>query len=299
MKTFFDCIPCFIRQALDAIRLATGDEVTHERVLRQVLRTASEMDFRQSPPVMGQYVHRLVRDLTWVEDPYREAKKRSNRIALAMVPELKGLVDGSPDPFETAVRLAIAGNVIDFGVKADVTSSDVRDAVWHALETPIDGDVQLFRDVVSRAERILYLADNAGEIVFDRLLLEQLPTERTTLAVKGASVLNDATMEDAGVAGLIGLVDVIDNGSDAPGTILEDCSDGFRQAFDGAELVIAKGQGNYETLSEVAKQLFFVLKVKCPVIAEDLGCRVGSHVLRRSRFAALAAIGEADDRRCK
>ena len=289
MRTFFECIPCFLRQALDAVRHVTQDEAVHERVLRQVLRAAADMDLRRSPPVMGQQVHRLIRDLTWAADPYRQAKERSNRLALTILAELEGRVEGSADPFETAVRLAIAGNVIDLGVKGGLDASDVHEAVRQALEAPLDGDLRPFRDAVARAIHVLYLADNAGEIVFDRLLIERLPRERTTVAVRGAPVLNDATMDDAEAAGLTGLVEVVANGSDAPGTVLEDCSDRFRQLFDAADLVIAKGQGNYETLSDVPKDVFFLLKAKCPVIAEDLGCRVGDLVLRRSLHAA--AVG--------
>jgi uncharacterized protein with ATP-grasp and redox domains len=143
--------------------------------------------------------------------------------------------------------------------------------------------VEAFRNAVSQAERILYLTDNAGEIVLDRLLIEQLPTEQVTVAVKGAPVINDATMEDALLAGLPRIVEVIDNGSDAPGTILEACSQAFRERFEDADLIVSKGQGNYETLSDSDKNIFFILKAKCPVIAKDLGCEVGAMILRRSR----------------
>jgi uncharacterized protein with ATP-grasp and redox domains len=135
---------------------------------------------------------------------------------------------------------------------------------------------------VNQAEKILDLADNAGEIVFDRLLIEQLPTEKVTLVVKGEPVINDATMEDAKVAGLTEIVKVIDNGSDAPGTIMESCSQRFLEHFEDSDLVIAKGQGNYETLSRVDKNIFFILKAKCPVIARDLGCKVGEMIIRRN-----------------
>ncbi|MCK4815836.1 DUF89 family protein, partial [bacterium] len=130
---------------------------------------------------------------------------------------------------------------------------------------------------------ILYLADNAGEIVFDRLLIEQLPYEKITVVVKGKPVINDATMDDAEFAGLTEIVEVFDNGSDAPGTILQDCSQTFRDRFEDADLVIAKGQGNYETLSEVDKDIFFLLKVKCFIIARDIDCEVGEMILQRSK----------------
>lgn len=289
MKTFFECIPCFIRQALDAVRLVTDNEAVHERVLRDVLRTASEMDLRQSPPVMGQHIHRLIRKLTGEADPYREKKDRFNRLALQMYPKLKARVDRSANPMETAIRLAIAGNLIDMGVNVHLDESHVRDATEHALGSPFDGDVEEFSDAVLGAGDILYLVDNAGEIVFDRLLIEQMPMEKLTVVVKGFPVINDATMIDAEAAGLTERVEVIDNGSDAPGTILYGCSDPFLRRFNKADLIIAKGQGNYETLSEVEKDIFFMLKAKCPVIARDLGCRVDSLVLRRSTHGVRVA----------
>ena len=282
MKTFFECIPCFVRQALDSVRLVTDDEVVHERLLREVLHATSEMDLRQSPPVMGQRIHRLIRSLTGQADPYREIKYRHNRLALELYPKLRAIVRDSDRPLETALRLAIAGNVIDLGANAGLDESCVSEVVEGALSAPLNGDVRAFVEAVSGARMILYLADNAGEIAFDRLLLEQMPVEKVTVAVRGAPVINDATMVDAQVAGVLGLVEVIDNGSDAPGTILEDCSPEFRRRFDQADLIVAKGQGNYETLGEVAKDIFFVLKVKCPVIARDLGCRLDSLIVWRS-----------------
>jgi uncharacterized protein with ATP-grasp and redox domains len=140
-----------------------------------------------------------------------------------------------------------------------------------------------FGKAVNESESILYLADNAGEIVFDRLLIEQMPTEKVTVAVKGSPVINDATIEDAIHAGLPQIVDVIENGSDAPGTILENCSQAFRDHFAKADLVVAKGQGNYETLSDVNKNIFFILKAKCPVISRNIGCEVGEMILQKTK----------------
>ena len=283
MRTYFDCIPCFIRQALNAARLATDDEQIHEKVVREVLRLAADLDMSQSPPSIGQQIHRLIRELVGKDDPYRKIKKRFNNLALILYPELRKQIVDSDDRLETAIRLAIAGNIIDFGVNNSLEESHVKEAISDSLSGYLDPkQIQGFKDAVNAAEKILYLADNAGEIVFDRLLIEQLPCEKVTVVVKGKPVINDATMEDAGVAGLTRIVEVIDNGSDAPGTILESCSEEFRRRFAEADLIIAKGQGNYETLSDVEKDMFFILKAKCPVIARDLGCEVGEMILRKS-----------------
>jgi len=283
MRTFLDCIPCFVRQALDATRFVTDDVRVHERVLREVLRAASEMDLSVTPPEMGLRIHRAIRELTGVADPYREVKERFNRAALALYPELKARVRAAADPLEAAARLAIAGNIIDFGVRSSIETAEVEALIHGALDAPLEGSVAPLRAALDEADRILFLADNAGEIVFDRLLIEELPLERVVVAVKGSPIINDATRADAEVAGLTDLVEVIDNGSDAPGTLLGVCSEAFRRRFEEADVVIAKGQANYETLSEADQDIFFLLQAKCAVIARDLGCPVGSFVLRRHR----------------
>ncbi|HIJ64348.1 MAG TPA: DUF89 family protein [Candidatus Hydrogenedentes bacterium] len=282
MRTYFDCIPCFVRQALDSVRRVTDDKAVQEQVLRETLGAIREMDYRASPPAMGREIHRCIRKRLGARDPYRAMKDQSNQRALELYPALKSKVARSTNPLETAVRLAIAGNIIDIAVKGDVGRVDVDEAIEHALTAPFDVDIDGFAEAVSAADTILYLTDNAGEIVFDRLLIEALPLNRVTIAVRGAPVINDATIEDARAAGITGLVDVIDNGSDVPGTILDTCSPAFRRQFEEADLAISKGQGNYETLSDERKNLFFLLKVKCPVIARDIGFDVGSLVLYRS-----------------
>lgn len=282
MKTYLDCIPCFLRQTLKAARLVTNDEAIHERLFNEILRAACTLDPHQPPPAMGQRIHRRVRELVCQGDPYAAAKERCNRLAWRCLPELRARVSVSDAPLDTAVRLAIAGNVIDMGVNATLTDAQITAAIDAAMGAPLNGDADALARAVNDADRILYLADNAGELVFDRLLLERLPLERVVVVVRGGPVINDATLADARVAGLLELVEVIDNGSDAPGTIVDDCSAAFRRRFDAADLIIAKGQGNFETLSDVQKDIFFAFMVKCPVIAREVGCNVGSLILRRS-----------------
>lgn len=284
MRTHFDCIPCIIRQALDAIRLINNDEKVHEQILREVLCLASKMDLNASPPAMAQKIHRVIRQLAETDDPYKLPKQRFNEFALKLFPKFQDFVSSSAKPFEKAVRLAIAGNIIDLGVKCSLGLSEAEKIIEQAMTEHFDmTDFKAFQDATDRAEDILYLADNAGEIVFDRPLLEQIGPSKITFAVKGAPVINDATIDDAEEAGITKLVEVVDNGDDAPGTILESCSHEFQRRFQEAELIIAKGQGNYETLSDVDKNIFFILRAKCPVIARDLNCPVGTLVLRKNR----------------
>ncbi len=282
MHTTLECIPCIVRQALEAAQFATDDVNVHEQVLRDVLRSASEMDLIQSPPLIAQRMHRRLRQLAGVADPYRDAKGRFNRMALDMLPDLTVRVARADDPLAMAIRLAIAGNVIDLAVNGALTETDARQAVAGAMHEPFHGDVHRLRLAIETAGEILYLADNAGEIVFDRLLIGQLPTERVTLAVRGGPVLNDATMADAQAVGMCDLVETIDNGSDVPGTILSDCSESFQQRFAAADLIIAKGQGNFETLSHEAANIYFLFKAKCPVVASQAGQPLGTHVLLHS-----------------
>jgi len=282
VRTSLDCLPCLVRQALDSGRLASPDPAVSEQLVRDVLARLAESDLRLSPPALAQVIHRRLRELIGVDDVYRPAKERLNRVALGLREELETALAAAEDPFDLAVRLAIAGNVIDLGVSGDVSESDVRQSVEQALREPVRGRVDDLCRSVERAGRILYLADNAGELVFDRLLIGQIGPERVTLAVRGAPVLNDATLEDARAAGLTGIVEVIDNGSDAPGTILEDCSPAFRRRFAEADLVLAKGQGNFESLVDEPSTIYFLFKVKCPVIAGRVGLPVGSQVVTRS-----------------
>lgn len=284
MRTYLDCLPCLVRQTIEAVRLASDDEALQESICRRVMDEMSRIDFHSSPPVMAQRIHRLLRRETGV-DPYREAKTQANRLALSLLPGLEKKVGDSPNPLDTAVRLAIAGNIIDMGVGFHPVFEEKHlfEAIDHALEAPFDGDIEAFSKAVDNAKSILYLLDNAGEIVFDRLLLKLLPREKIVAVVKGAPIINDATMEDAEKAGLPGLVRVVDNGSDGPGTILQDCSDEFLELFKDADLLIAKGQAHYETLSTEDRDIFFILKAKCPIVAHDLHCQVGDLVLRRSQ----------------
>ncbi len=279
MKTPIDCIPCFVRQTIDAARYVSNDLHIHENVLREILRSLTAIDLDQPPPVTGQWIHRRLRELTGNSDPYKEAKDRFNCFVAGLLPELKTRVISSRDPFETAVRLAIMGNVIDFGPKNSLTENDIRFNIVEALSGSFNFDIESLRNSVNNASNILYLADNAGEIFFDRILIEELPLDRVVLAVRGGPVINDATLDDAYTAELHKIVRVINNGSDAPGTILSDCSSEFRKCFKDADLIISKGQGNYESLSDIQANIFFLFRIKCSLVALHTGIEVGTNVL--------------------
>ena len=281
MKTSLECIPCFTRQAAEAIAQTVDDPPRRETLLRKILREISEADWQGSPPVIAQNMHRIIRRELDCRDPYYEIKQRMNATAQRILPALREAMENCPDRLEAAVRLAIGGNLLDAGAKTQIDIDDLpqhMNAIWNR---PLQGDVRALFKAAAEARHILYLADNAGEIFFDRVLIEALPPGKVTVFVRGAPIINDATLEDAMAAGLPEIAPVFDNGSDAPGTLLEDCSESFRTAFDQADMIIAKGQGNYETLSDTTRPVFFLFVVKCPVIAAQVGASVGTLIVKR------------------
>jgi len=278
MKTYLDCYPCFLRQALEAARMAGAGERQQKAVLDRVLDVLGQIEPSSTPPEIGDRVHRIVRQEVSNSDPYRAAKEAGTRQALALYPRLKSLLAEANDPLEVGVRLSIAGNIIDLAAFGEY---DLWSTVERVLAQPFAiNDGVALREALSGAGQVLYLADNAGEAVFDRVLIKALDMP-VIYAVKGGPILNDATREDALAAGVDQVAEVTSTGSDAPGTILDRCSEKFRRLYDEARLVIAKGQANYETLSEEGTKVFFLLQAKCPVIARDVGVPVGSIVLRQ------------------
>ncbi len=197
-----------------------------------------------------------------------------------MYPRLKALVQQSEDPLALAIRISVAGNIIDFAVSDQI--ADLWETVERVTRQPYAmDDTATLRARLKTASHILYLADNAGETVFDRVLIEALPIP-VIYAVKGSHVVNDATMGDAVAAGLDTCANIISNGAQASGTILSLCSESFLQAFNDAPLIIAKGQANFETLSAAGENIFCLLQAKCPMIARHLDVPVGSIIARQS-----------------
>ncbi len=286
MRTYPDCIPCFIRQSLEAARLVSDDENLHRQILESALKTAAGWDYSIPPPGLGQEVHRAIRKLSGVDDPYGETKTRFTGYLLELLPELENRVAASADPFLAALKLAVAGNVIDFGIDINLTHRDISQTVESALAwQPDSGTVEALRSKLSASAKILYAGDNAGEIVFDKLFIHWInelfaPVEVTFVA-RGYPVLNDVTLQDSRRAGIEEVARLIDNGSDAPGCLLNDCSEQFHAALDEADMVISKGQGNYETLNEISQETYFLLKAKCQCIADDIGTQKGELILLR------------------
>jgi len=214
------------------------------------------------------------------QDMYIQQKKDSNALALSLYNTYKQQVLHSDTPFDTAVRLAVAGNIVDFGISH---SFDLELTIQHVLQTPFALDcVKELHDDIAKAQTVLYLGDNSGEIVFDKILIETMMHNTVFFAVRGAPVLNDVTIDDAMFVGMDTVSDVISNGYDAPSTVLEYASDEFKEIFNKADVIISKGQGNLEGLYSLEqKNIYFLLMVKCDVVAELLGVKKGDFVVTK------------------
>jgi uncharacterized protein with ATP-grasp and redox domains len=222
-------------------------------------------------------IYHNIRKITGVNDPYKAIKDQSIAEAKALYPELKEKVALSENPLLTATRIAIAGNVIDFGVNTDFNLKNDLERIL--IQDFAVLDLELLENQLKNAKNILYLGDNAGESVFDKLLIETINLP-TTYAVRDVPVINDVVIEDAINSDLDKVARIISSGSPAPGTILHLCSPEFLEIFNHADIVISKGQGNYEGLSDANRSIFFMLKAKCSVIARDLNIKVNDIVLK-------------------
>lgn len=277
MKTYLDCIPCFMHQTLRAGRLATDDEIKIKKLLDHTGDLIKHLSMDKTPAEVGEVIYANIRKITGVYDPYKAIKAKSIAEANAMIPELQTVLENSENRLITAIRIAIAGNIIDFGMskkfnlKEDLNRILAQDFAYF--------DFDAFEKHLKRAKTILYIGDNAGESVFDRLLIEEMG-KKTYYAVREVPVINDVVIEDAIASGLDEVSEIISSGSHAPGTILSTCSTEFNQLFKDADLIISKGQGNYEGLSDEKRPLFFMLKAKCHVIARDLNVKENDIVLK-------------------
>jgi damage-control phosphatase, subfamily I len=280
MRIHLRCVPCLFEQALSAARTLGLSYEDTRRLVRRVNGAVEQMDWEQPAPLMGRNIHHAIRSITGVDDPYAVLKREHTEAALALLPEAQQAVDGASHPFATAVQISIGGNLIDLGSPLG-REVEVEDCYRQALARPVDAEgVRELERRVAKARDVLFLADNAGEIVFDRPLLRLIGADRLTVAVRGGPVINDATLEDAARAGLTDRYRVITTGSDVPGIWPDRCEPAFRARLEEADLVIAKGQGNFETLSEWDREVFFLFLVKCGAVADELGEPLGTAVAR-------------------
>jgi hypothetical protein len=283
MKYYIECLPCFVDQAVRCASIVTEDNDLRNEILKGVLRELSKVGIERSPPEVAPLIYRVIEDLTGCDDPYIELKRRSNRIAKKMYPKFKRIVEDSEDKVTTALKLAIAGNIIDFGA---ASSFDVNGTIDRVLRSDLKADeLKKFLERLESSKHVLYMADNAGEIFFDRLFLEELSKldgVNLKFAVKERPILNDVLLDDAAFAGIAEFAEVVTTGAGSPGEGLRYCSEAFVDAFKSSDLVISKGQGNFESIAGHIRDnhVFFLFIVKCPVIARITGSEVGSVVFK-------------------
>lgn len=282
MQVAAKCIPCYLDQvirALDQVQVPPKEQVD---IIHQVMSTVQGLDQSRSPAENSSLVMHRVVELLGGRDPFADAKATSNAKAQALLPKLEADVKSAKDPLFQALQFAVAGNVVDLGLYADY---DLAGAVREVIEKGFAlNHYQQLQKVLEGAKQVLIIGDNSGEIVFDTLLVKQLQAmgKEVTYAVKGAFVINDSTMADAEAIGLTRLTKVITNGNNFLGTIDEHCSEEFKDTFRQADLVLSKGQANYESLegtTMAGTKTFFLLKAKCTLVADNLGSQFGDMVL--------------------
>lgn len=284
MKIKHECIPCLIRQSVEVAQMITDNDEIQKKIIKNAAKIVSEATFDETAVYLAMKIHKYAKEITNVNDPYKNLKVEYNTIAEDLIIEkkLEEMIANSDFPFEKACRLAIAGNIIDFGLGMDLDKDKVNKSLEESLNSEIVGEsIDEFYNKLLKADNIMIITDNAGEIVFDKLLVKELALDKITYVVKGGPIVNDATMEDAVEVGMTELVRVIDNGLEAQGTIIELCSDEFKDEFDRSDIIISKGQANYETLSHLEdSRIYFLLKAKCKSVADDLACKQDDFVIK-------------------
>lgn len=272
MDAQVDCGPCVLRQALDSVRQTDPDETTERRVARRSAAAIGDQSFETTPMTIAARAQTIVREETGIDDPFAATKRRATETVADLRPEIEDRLERADDRFECAVRLSIAGNIIDVGPDHDV---DIAATIEEVLDRPFAIDrFDALREDLAAADDVVYLLDNAGEAVLDRLLIDEIDADVTAVA-KATPFLNDVTASDARAAGLDDVATIETRGEDGIGTI----SDAFADRLRAADVVISKGQGNYELFSDVEAPIYFLLMVKCDVVAEDIGAPVSSVIV--------------------
>ncbi|WP_238916901.1 ARMT1-like domain-containing protein [Clostridium sp. YIM B02555] len=274
MKMHDKCLPCVVNQVIKVANI-TGVE-NKEELLREVFVYLSKMDFEITTPEIIGEIFGMVKKYTNNPDPYKETRNYYNDMFLKLIPEFEKKIEQAGNSFELAVQYAIVGNIIDFNPIHNTLLEDIFDCFekMDKLEFAIDDSKILIEDILNSKE-LLYLGDNCGEICMDKILLKKIkelnPGVKIFFGVRGKPVVNDSIAEDAYFVGIDEYAEVIDNGDGSLGTVLTRTSPKFKEIYKNADVVIAKGQANYECLSEEKKNIYFLLMTKCDVIANDIG----------------------------
>lgn len=278
----YECLICQVKalqKRMDKYQIA---DKNRNGLVSKLIQEIAEIDLDNSysPEITRNILQKLKQEST-VNDPYEKEKQESNSEMLERYTEFKQRIAGSENPFDTALRLAIAGNIIDFGPDHKFDIHETIDKVMSS-DFAINDSAALEAEI-QKARRILYLGDNCGEVVLDKLFLETMNHPNVVFAVRDSAVLNDVTLKEATEVGITDVAKLISNGDDAPSTLLHRVSPEFKSVYDSVDLIISKGMGNFEGLmDENDPRLFFLLMIKCPVIGHKIGASKGDFVVKRS-----------------
>lgn len=279
MNVKFDCALCSINGVLNLFKKGLIDEKYQEEIFKRIMEYYSGVDYSLRSTTINKEVKNIICSISGLSDPFKSLKDIVNNKALEYRKNYEKLVTESANPIDKAMRLAIAGNIIDFG---PTHNFDIEKKINEVLtaQFPVDDSESLFNEI-KKAKSILYIGDNTGEIVFDKLFLETINHPNVTFVVRKSPILNDSTMEDAKWAGIDKLAKVITTGDDAPGVLLDSVSDEFLDHFNSASLIISKGQGNFEGLGHITdKNIYFLFTVKCNLIAESTNVQIGQSIVK-------------------
>ena len=255
--------------------LACDDEILKIEIMNDIFNFLSDNFSKDTNSnKTGSIMHNIIKSKTGCEDPYYNEKVQGNEIALKYLPDVKNILK-EDDSLETYVKIAIIGNILDFG--AFTLDDDIDAIIGESLNDELAiKDIDEFENSLKKHDEVLYLVDNTGEIVFDKLLMDKIREYGVdiTIAVKSEPILNDACMKDAVEAGLDELGEIVEIGAGTVGYVDSEISDEFREIFNSHKFIISKGMGNYEGLTEIDlsdKDVFFLLCAKCDTIARDIG----------------------------
>ena len=283
MKIFIDCLPCMLKQVLEASRMATDDIIIQEQIINEAVKILSDYKEYGCSPELALAMHNTVKKHTNNSDPYDLIKSRDIKAAKKIYPFLKSFLQNKNDSLYWALKIAATGNVIDSAIYNNI---DVEKSTELELEKEFAiCDIESFNQELKQAETILIIGDNSGETVFDKVLIENLKQYNINIiyAVRNNPIINDATVKEAYESGLDCCTSIISTGCDAPGAVLEYCSNDFLDLFNNSDLVISKGQGNYEALSDCGRNTFFLLKAKCPMVSRRLGVNLNEYVFKQNK----------------
>ncbi len=281
-----ECYPCFLRQADLAARAHGADEARRTVLAARVSRMLADLSPGEVPARIATRLQALAREVLGTGDPYLRVKERELRRFRETADRAERVVAAAPDPLSAAVRLSVFGNIMDSGIIERESIEDARTRLPSG-----DGGWEMparLRERIARAGRIGVLLDNAGEVAFDVPLLSRLARQGKSLwiGVKGGPVIDDLTEAEARGIGLSAFGEVVSNGNQGVGTDLDLCPKEFQARVTSSDLVLSKGQANFETLIGRVPHAFFLLRCKCPVVSRALGRGVGEMIVLDGEAAA-------------